>query len=597
MLRLLQVPAVNLGGAAVAQPDTNNPASTSPTHQTNGCSTSSSASNSNSSSACDLCSLDELQFSRDELEQCGYPKRVRSLVDDAKFDTIKNRELAEERRWLFQQQQQQQRTQSKHQPTDASLSSGGVGDSLDSLAASADGPCSDAQGGVAAAATPTNLDRDAEAGEVDGKTPLGTTGADAWALGLGQIVDFPRHISQLDQCHHLLIKYEPELDPTHPGFHDPEYRERRKAIAQIAFNYKHGERIPEIDYTEKEIETWRYIYIRLKEAYARYACQQHNRAIEQLERDCGYSPDSIPQLERVSQFLERKTGWRLRPAAGLLSARDFLASLAFRVFQTTQYIRHWGNPEHSVEPDCIHELMGHIPMLCDPEFAQFSQEIGLASLGASDEQIEKFATLYWFTVEFGLCRESASSSSAPDDAGEMSRLELSTNGNQPKQQQQQLKCYGAGLLSSFGEMEHALESGKPTLKEFVPEETAVESYDDAEYQVTYYVADSFDDAKLKIKQYAASHLKRDFELAYDPYSCKIIKLDSMERLAAYADRVKNDVMHLSAAISKLRLKQPSPAPPTGDADADAANKSGCLSAAQLNGFELKGELSLLNELS
>lgn len=211
--------------------------------------------------------------------------------------------------------------------------------------------------------------------------------------------------------------------------------------------------------------------------------------------------------------------------AGLLSARDFLASLAFRVFQTTQYIRHWANPEHSVEPDCIHELIGHIPMLCDQEFAQFSQELGLASLGASDEQIEKFATLYWFTVEFGLCREADG----------------------------KLKCYGAGLLSSYGEMEHALESGKPQLKEFVPEETALEKYDDAEYQVVYYVAKSFDDAKIKIKEYAAQHLKRDFELAYDPFTCSIRQLDSLSELDAYANQIRSDVMRLSAAISKLRL--------------------------------------------
>lgn len=417
---------------------------------------------------------------------------MRSLVDDAKFDTLKNREQLswpiEELHFdgleLDEKDKVALRNQLKRQHESI---------------------------------TAADLELNNNSGQVE------VFGSGQLLRSLGCLVDFPRHISQLDQCNHLLIKYEPELDPTHPGFHDLEYRQRRKEVAQIAFDYKYGQAIPEVNYNAKEIETWKFIYIRLKDAYEKYACKQHNEAIRQLEIGCGYSPNAIPQLQRVSEFLERRTGWRLRPAAGLLSARDFLASLAFRVFQTTQYIRHWGNPEHSVEPDCIHELMGHIPMLCDPSFAQFSQELGLASLGASDEQIEKFATLYWFTVEFGLCREGG-----------------------------QLKCYGAGLLSSYGEMEHALESNKPALKEFVPEETAIETYDDAEYQVSYYVAQSFDDAKMKIKQYANKHLNRDFELVYDPYSCSVMVLDSLDGLDLFADSIKSDIMHLSSAISKLK---------------------------------------------
>ena len=186
-----------------------------------------------------------------------------------------------------------------------------------------------------------------------------------------------------------------------------------------------------------------------------------------MEKHCGFKETNIPQLEDISHYLTSKTGWRLRPVGGLLSQREFLNGLAFKIFHSTQYIRHASVPLYTPEPDIIHELMGHAPMFANPEFAQFSHQIGLASLGASESDLMRIATIYWFTVEFGVCMEGGKK-----------------------------KAYGAGILSSAGEIEYAFETDKA---EFLPLDCVkiAEHYRDipiSKYQPTYFVAKSFKNA-------------------------------------------------------------------------------------------------------
>ncbi|ERL95626.1 hypothetical protein D910_00051, partial [Dendroctonus ponderosae] len=161
---------------------------------------------------------------------------------------------------------------------------------------------------------------------------------------------FPRHASELDSCNHLMTKYEPDLDMNHPGFADKVYRARRKEIAEIAFAYKYGDSVPFIEYTETENKTWKSVFTTVVDLAPKHACAEYRRVFKVLQDEGLFVPDKIPQLEDMSKFMQRNTGFTLRPAAGLLTARDFLASLAFRIFQSTQYIRHINSPFHTPEP-------------------------------------------------------------------------------------------------------------------------------------------------------------------------------------------------------------------------------------------------------
>ncbi|KPJ10321.1 Protein henna [Papilio machaon] len=303
----------------------------------------------------------------------------------------------------------------------------------------------------------------------------------------GAVPWFPRRIRDLDRFANQILSYGAELDADHPGFTDPVYRARRKYFADIAYEYKHGQPLPHVDYTREEIGTWGVVFRKLVELYPTHAY-------------C--------------------TGFTLRPVAGLLSSRDFLAGLAFRVFHSTQYIRHHSKPLYTPEPDVCHELLGHAPLFADPAFAQFSQEIGLASLGAPDDYIEKLATCFWFTVEFGLCRQ---------------------EGN--------IKAFGAGLLSSFGELQYCL-SDKPELREFEPELTGEQKYPITEYQPVYYVAESFESAKEKMIKFAQT-IPRDFGVRYNPYTQSIDILDSPKQMKDLLKEVHQEMGLLLNTMDKL----------------------------------------------
>jgi len=334
---------------------------------------------------------------------------------------------------------------------------------------------------------------------------------------------FPRKLRDLDLYAQKSLEYSDELATDHPGFTDAVYKERRKVIVQIAKSYKAGHPIPQVEYTDSEKATWKAVYTKLTQLYPTHACIATNKFLPLLEINCGYSPDCPPQLQNVSDFLHDLTGWRLRPVMGLLTSREFLNAFAFRVFHSTQYIRHPSQPMYTPEPDMCHDLIGHVPLFSDLEFAEFSQEIGLASLGVSDQDIERLSTLYWFTVEFGICKESTG-----------------------------MRAYGAGLLSSFGELEYCLGGGteKPEYHPFDPSKASSTKYPITKYQPLYFVTDSFESAKEQVRAFART-LDRPFSVRYNPLTENIDILDRKESLILLSHSIQRDLKTLTEALDKI----------------------------------------------
>jgi phenylalanine-4-hydroxylase len=245
------------------------------------------------------------------------------------------------------------------------------------------------------------------------------------------------------------------LNPEHPGFLDAEYRERRDAIAQLALSYRSGQEIPRVVYSKEEHDIWNKITERLHPLHQEHACSE----ILELQEILSFTNTEVPQLCDVNKTLERMAGFRMEPVAGLVSARTFLYYLGRRVFLSTQYIRHHSRPFYTPEPDIVHELIGHAATLTHPGIAEVNRLLGRAVSIASDEEVEKIARVYWYTLEFGLVEEKG-----------------------------KIKALGAGLLSSIGEIQSCM--NKP-LRDWDLNAMMLEEFDPTRPQTCYYVAPSF----------------------------------------------------------------------------------------------------------
>lgn len=277
------------------------------------------------------------------------------------------------------------------------------------------------------------------------------------------------HISDADLPPFTDMPFEDieELDLDHPGANDQDYRKRRDYIAGLSRNFRETGVITDVEYTDEEQAIWRHVSTRLAEMHERHASPFYLRA----KRDLGISNERIPQLSEMSRRLKELTNFRLAPIEGLVDTRAFLSWLSWRTMLSTQYIRHHSRPEYTPEPDIVHEAIGHIPMFTNPAFADYSQFIGHGARIATDEQIEELGRLYWFTVEFGLVEHEG-----------------------------EVKAYGAGLLSSFGELEHAF-SDEVERRPFDLEQVIAHDYTYSDMQPVLYVIPSYAELKEVTREY------------------------------------------------------------------------------------------------
>jgi phenylalanine-4-hydroxylase len=211
-------------------------------------------------------------------------------------------------------------------------------------------------------------------------------------------------------------------------------------------------------YTDADHDTYRRLYERQTALLPGLACDAFIEALPALG-----ARDRIPRFEEINERLKPATGWEIVAVPGLIPERPFFDLLANRRFPVTDWIRTPEEFDYVVEPDVFHDLFGHVPLLFNPVFADYVQRYGAGGLKAHELGAgELLSRLYWYTIEFGLIRQ-------PDG----------------------LRAYGAGILSSSGELRHSVTDPRPQRIALDLLRCMRTRYKIDDYQATYFVIDSF----------------------------------------------------------------------------------------------------------
>ena len=214
-----------------------------------------------------------------------------------------------------------------------------------------------------------------------------------------------------------------------------------------------------IHYSDAEHATWATLIERQLPMLEGKVCQEYIDALALME----FPRDRIPQLHEVSEVLMDHTGWSVAPVPALIDFTSFFELLANRQFPAATFIRDQDDLDYLQEPDIFHEIFGHTPLLTDYRFAAFTEAYGKAGLAADKRDHAMLARLFWFTVEFGL---------------------IQTSGG--------LRSYGAGIVSSPGELDYALNSDAPQRKPFDALTALRTPYRIDIFQTVYFTLETFD---------------------------------------------------------------------------------------------------------
>lgn len=229
-------------------------------------------------------------------------------------------------------------------------------------------------------------------------------------------------------------------------------------------------------YNDENQDTWRRLYARIKPRWEKYATPKFLEGVNNLALD----PANIPHLEDINKFLQPLSGFKAKAVSGYIPAYLFFDCLRTREFPTTITIRDGKELDYLPEPDIFHDVAGHVPMHTDRQFSDVLVRFGEAAKAAAEHAagikdsherlrivesiIKAMARFFWFTIEFGLMK---------GKGGE-------------------LKVYGSGLLSSYGEIAHCIESPEVQRYPFQLEWVVNQYFEIDHYQPLLFIVDSFD---------------------------------------------------------------------------------------------------------